>query len=179
MRNIAPTQCPSLTGRTETAQIAPPLNPREDVMSTPPAADLMPYDIPYGPTITADRAAEIAAAAVAEAKKSPRNWKLAVAVVDPNGDLVYFYKMDNTQLGSIDIAINKARAAARLRRPTADLWNALQTQAGAYLLTFDIAIAMGAYPLVENGKVIGAVGASGGTGAQDDVAAKAGAELVK
>jgi glc operon protein GlcG len=149
-------------------------------MSTPPAADLMPYDIPYGPTITADRAAEIAAAAVAEARKSPRNWKLAVAVVDPNGDLVYFYKMDDTQLGSIDIAVNKARTAARLRRPTADLWKALQTQAGAYLATLgDFAIAMGAYPLIENGKLIGAVGASGGTGAQDDVAAKAAAELVR
>jgi uncharacterized protein GlcG (DUF336 family) len=148
-------------------------------MPLPPAADLMPYDIPYGSTITADRAAVIAAAAIAEARKAPRNWKMAVAVVDPNGDLVYFYKMDDTQLGSIDIAINKARAAARLRRPTADLWNAMQTLAGAYLATFDIAIAMGAYPLVENGKLIGAVGASGGTGAQDDVVAKAAAELVR
>ena len=149
-------------------------------MSTPPALDLMPYDIPYGPTITADRAAEIAAAAVAEARKPPRNWKMAVAVVDPNGDLVYFYKMDDTQLGSIDIAINKARTAARLRRPTADLWKALQTQAGAYLATLgDFAIAMGAYPLIENGKLIGAVGASGGTGAQDDVAAKAAAEVIE
>jgi glc operon protein GlcG len=149
-------------------------------MSTPPAADLMPYDIPYGATITADRAAEVAAAAVAEARKPPRNWKLAVAVVDPNGDLVYFYKMDDTQLGSIDIAINKARTAARLRRPTADMWKALQTQAGAYLATLgDFAIAMGAYPLIESGKLIGAVGASGGTGAQDDVAAKAAAELIK
>jgi uncharacterized protein GlcG (DUF336 family) len=145
-------------------------------MSTPPALDLMPYDIPYGPTITADRAA----AAVAEARKPPRNWKMAVAVVDPNGDLVYFYKMDDTQLGSIDIAINKARTAARLRRPTADMWKALQTQAGAYLATLgDFAIAMGAYPLIENGKLIGAVGASGGTGAQDDVAAKAAAEVIE
>jgi uncharacterized protein GlcG (DUF336 family) len=150
-------------------------------MSTPPvAADLMPYDIPYGPTITADRAAEIAAAAVTEAKKKPRNWKLAVAVVDPNGDLVYFYKMDDTQLGSIDIAINKARTAARLRRPTEDLWKAIQSQAGAYLATLgDFALAMGAFPLIENGKIIGAIGCSGGTGAQDNVAAKAGAELVK
>jgi uncharacterized protein GlcG (DUF336 family) len=150
-------------------------------MSTPPAAsDLMPYDIPYGPTIGADRAAQIAAAAVAEARKPPRNWKLAVAVVDPNGDLVYFYKMDDTQLGSIDIAINKARTAARLRRPTEDLWKAIQTQAGAYLATLgDFAIAMGAFPLIENGKLIGAVGASGGTGAQDNVAAKAAADLIK
>ena len=149
-------------------------------MSTPPAAaDLMPYDNPYGTTITTDRAAKIAAAAVAEAKKAPRTWKLAVAVVDPNGDLVYFYKMDDTQLGSIDIAINKARTAARLRRPTEDLWKALQTQAGAYLTTFGVTIAMGAFPLIENGKLIGAIGASGGTGAQDNVAAKAGADLIK
>ncbi len=148
-------------------------------MSTPPAPDLMPYDIPYGPTIAADRAAEIAAAAVAEARKPPRNWKMAVAVVDPNGDLVYFYKMDDTQLGSIDIAINKARTAARLRRPTEDLWKALQTQAGAYLTTFGFAIAMGAFPLIENGKIIGAIGASGGIGAQDNVCAKAGADLIK
>jgi glc operon protein GlcG len=150
-------------------------------MSTPPAAaDVMPYDIPYGPTIKADRAAQIAAAAVAEARKPPRTWKLAVAVVDPNGDLVYFYKMDDTQLGSIDIAINKARTSARLRRPTEDLWKAIQTQAGAYLTTLgDFALAMGAFPLIENGKLIGAIGCSGGTGAQDNVAAKAAAELIK
>lgn len=146
----------------------------------PAASDQMPYDIPYGPTITADRAATIAAAAVAEAKKPPRNWKLAVAVVDPNGDLVYFYKMDDTQLGSIEIAINKARTAARLRRPTEDLWKAMQTQAGAYLATLgDFALAMGAFPLVEDGKLIGAIGCSGGTGAQDNVAAKAAADLIK
>jgi glc operon protein GlcG len=148
--------------------------------TTPAAADVMPYDIPYGRTITADRAAEIAAAAVAEARKPPRNWKLAVAVVDPNGDLVYFYKMDDTQLGSIDIAINKARTAARLRRPTEDLWKAVQTQAGAYLTTLgDFALAMGAFPLIENGKLIGAIGCSGGTGAQDNVAARAAAELIR
>lgn len=146
----------------------------------PAASDQMPYDIPYGPTITAGRAATIAAAAVAEAKKPPRNWKLAVAVVDPNGDLVYFYKMDDTQLGSIEIAINKARTAARLRRPTEDLWKAMQTQAGAYLATLgDFALAMGAFPLIEDGKLIGAIGCSGGTGAQDNIAAKAAADLIK
>jgi glc operon protein GlcG len=53
--------------------------------------DQMPFDVPYGASITVDRAAQVVAAAVAEAKKSPRNWKLAISVVDPNGDLVYFY----------------------------------------------------------------------------------------
>ena len=77
----------------------------------------MPFDIPYGPPIPADRAAKVVAAAVEEAKKSPRNWKLAIAVVDPNGDLVYFYKMDQTQVASVAIAQGKARTAARYRRP--------------------------------------------------------------
>ncbi len=79
-----------------------------------PAAvpDQMPFDIPYGPSITADRAAQVVAAAVAEAKKSPRNWKLAIAVVDPSGALVYFYKMDRTQAASI----GSRRARPALRR---------------------------------------------------------------
>jgi hypothetical protein len=85
-----------------------------------PAAvpDQMPFDIPYGPSITADRAAQVVAAAVAEAKKSPRNWKLAIAVVDPNGELVYFYKMDQTQAASVAIARGEpARSApASVRR---------------------------------------------------------------
>jgi glc operon protein GlcG len=79
----------------------------------PSVPDQMPFDIPYGPAITADHAAKVVAAAVEEAKKSPRNWKLAIAVVDPNGDLVYFYKMDQTQVASIAIAQGKARTAAR------------------------------------------------------------------
>src|SRR5437660_4958330 len=87
---------------------------------TAPAAvpDQMPFDVAYGPAITADRAAQVVAAAVAEAKKSPRNWKLAISVVDPNGDLVYFYKMDQTQVASVAIAQGKARTASRYRQPS-------------------------------------------------------------
>src|SRR5262245_54391483 len=88
-----------------------------------PVPDQMPFDIPYGPAITADRAAQVVAAAVAEAKKSPRNWKLAISVVDPNGDLVYFYKMDQTQVASIGISQGKARTAARYRRPSGAFFN--------------------------------------------------------
>src|SRR3981081_3103299 len=79
--------------------------------------DQMPFDIPYGAAITADRAAQVVAAAVAEAKKSPRNWKLAISVVDPNGDLVYFYKMDQTQVASVGISQGKERLDALYRRP--------------------------------------------------------------
>ena len=92
----------------------------------------MPFDVPYGASITADRAAQVVAAAVAEAKKSPRNWKLAISVVDPNGDLVYFYKMDQTQIASVGISQGKARTAARFRRPSQVFFNVMQTPAGGY-----------------------------------------------
>ncbi|MBW8855847.1 MAG: heme-binding protein, partial [Bradyrhizobium sp.] len=100
---------------------------------TAPAAvpDQMPFDVPYGNSITADRAADIVKAVVAEATKSPRNWKLAISVVDTHGELVYFYKMDNTQVGSVTISQNKARTAARFRRPTQIFNNVMQTSAGA------------------------------------------------
>jgi glc operon protein GlcG len=143
--------------------------------------DQMPFDIPYGLSITADRAAQVVAAALAEARKSPRNWKLAIAVVDPNGDLVYAYKMDNTQLGSMAIAQGKARTSARFRRPSEAFFNVMQTPAGAYIATLDptIVASSGGIPLIEGGKIIGAIGCSGATGAQDNVACKAGAELIK
>lgn len=148
-----------------------------------PAAvpDQMPFDIPYGPSITADRAAQVAAAAAAEAKKSPRNWKMAIAVVDPNGDLVYFYKMDQTQVASIAIAQGKARTAARFRRPSGAFFSLMQTPAGAYAATLDptLVASHGGFPLIEGGKLIGAIGCSGGTGDQDGVACKAGADTVK
>jgi uncharacterized protein GlcG (DUF336 family) len=147
-----------------------------------PVPDQMPFDVPYGTSITADRAAQVVAAAVAEAKKSPRNWKLAIAVVDTNGDLVYFYKMDQTQVASVAIAQNKARTAARYRRPSEAFFNVMQTPAGAYIATLDSpppTASPGGYPLIESGKIIGAIGCSGATGAQDGVACKAGADTIK
>jgi uncharacterized protein GlcG (DUF336 family) len=142
----------------------------------------MPFDIPYGNSITADRAAEVVKVVLAEATKSPRNWKLAITVVDTHGELVYFYKMDNTQQGSVTISQNKARTSARLRRPTQIFNNAMQTPAGAYIATLDTPPpngSPGGFPLIEGGKIIGAVGCSGATGDQDAVACKAGAESIK
>jgi glc operon protein GlcG len=146
-----------------------------------PVPDAMPFDVAYGTSITADRAAEVVKAAVAEAKKSPRNWKLAIAVVDTNGDLVYFYKMDGTQIASVGIAQGKARTAARYRRPSEIFFNQMQTPAGAFYATLDptLVASPGGIPIIEGGKVIGAIGCSGATGAQDAVACKAGAETVK
>ena len=148
----------------------------------PAVPDQMPFDVPYGNSITADRAADIVKAVVAEATKSPRNWKLAISVVDTHGELVYFYKMDNTQQGSVVISQNKARTAARYRRPTQIFNNVMQTPAGGYIATLESpppTASPGGIPLVEGGKIIGAVGCSGATGDQDAVACKAGADTVK
>ena len=149
-----------------------------------PAAvpDQMPFDIPYGNSITADRAAEVVKAIVAEATKSPRNWKLAISVVDTHGELVYFYKMDSTQQASVVISQNKARTSVRYRRPTQNINNVLQTPAGAYIITLESPPPTGSpggFPLIEGGKIFGAIGCSGATGDQDAVACKAGAETVK
>jgi uncharacterized protein GlcG (DUF336 family) len=76
----------------------------------------MPFDVPYGPPISLDRAQAVIQAAVAEARK--RNWKVNIAVVDSGGNLVAFQRMDGAMLASIQIAEHKARAAATFRRPT-------------------------------------------------------------
>jgi glc operon protein GlcG len=148
-----------------------------------PAAvpDAMPFDIPYGRSITADRAAQLAQTVMAEARKGARNWKLAIAVVDTNGDLVYFYKMDQTQVASTTIAVGKARTAVRLRRATQVFFDQMQTPAGSYIPTLDptLIASPGGIPLVENGVLIGAIGCSGAMGSQDAVACAAGAATLK
>ncbi|HVZ22419.1 MAG TPA: heme-binding protein [Vicinamibacterales bacterium] len=134
---------------------------------------------PYGASITIDNAKKIAAASVAEARKN--NFKMAVAIVDISGDLVYFEKMDGTQAASIQIAQDKARSAARFKRPTKALQDALAAGgAGLRMLALEGAVPVeGGLPLVMDGKVVGAIGASGGTSDQDGQTAKAGADSVK
>jgi glc operon protein GlcG len=140
--------------------------------------DQMPFNIPYGTPISMDRAQALVQAAVAEAKK--RNWAMNVAVVDPNGDLIAFARMDGAQLASIKIAEHKARTAARYRRPTVAFENAVQKFGFNYILTLDDVIASrGGIPLVEGGKLIGAIGCSGGTGSQDEATCTPAASTVK
>ena len=149
---------------------------------TPPPApapipDAIPFDIPYGMPIALERAKRAAEAAVAEAKK--RNWKMAIAIVNPSGDLVYFEKMDDTQLASIDISQAKAKSAAIFRRPSKAFFDVIES-GHPYVMTLKGMVGSeGGIPLIESGKVIGAIGVSGGTGAQDGVVAKAGADTVK
>jgi glc operon protein GlcG len=133
----------------------------------------------YGTPITADMAKKAAAAAIAEARKN--NFTMAIAIVDPNGFLVYFEKMDNTQNGSVNIALDKARSSALFKRPTKAFQDGLAAGGeGWRLLGLQGAVPVdGGLPLIVGGKVIGAIGASGGTSAQDGQVAKAGVDALK
>jgi glc operon protein GlcG len=151
---------------------APPPNPLDTV------PDKIPFDIPYGAPIGLDRAQALIAATVAEAKK--HDWKFCVAVVDSGGNMVAFQRMDGAQLASIQISEHKARFSATYRRESKVYENGLQQNNLIYLMTLDGSIASrGGIPLVEGGKLIGAIGCSGGTGSQDEVACKAGAAMIK
>ncbi len=135
--------------------------------------------VPYGVAINADAAKKIAAAAIAEAKKN--NWAMAIAVVDPAGYLVYFERMPETQLGSVDVALDKAKSAALFRRPTKAFQDAVAGGgAGLRLLGLKGAVPVeGGIPIIVGGKIIGAVGASGGNSDQDGMTAQAGAAAMK
>jgi len=134
---------------------------------------------PYGMPISLEHAKKAAAPALAEAAKN--GWNMAVAIVDPGGNLVYYEKMDNTQLGSVNIAIDKARSAALFKRPTKAFQDALAAGGdGLRILRLQGAVPVeGGFPLVMDGKIVGAIGVSGATSAQDAQCAKAGAYSVK
>jgi len=148
----------------------------------PPAAggtpDKMPFDIPYGMSIGLEQAKQVMAAADAEAKK--RNWKMNIAIVDTNGELVLFERMEGAQIASGSISTNKARTSARFRRESRLFYNVFEAGHG-YITTLDptLVASPGGFPLVEGGKIIGAIGCSGGTGDQDALICKVGADLVK
>jgi glc operon protein GlcG len=134
---------------------------------------------PYGLPISLENAKKAAAPAMAEAAKN--GWSMAVAIVDPAGNLVYYEKMDNTQLGSANVAIDKARSAALFKRPTKAFQDALAAGGDAVrILRIQGAVPVeGGIPLVMDGKIVGAIGVSGATSAQDAQCAKAGAETLK
>jgi glc operon protein GlcG len=134
---------------------------------------------PYGLPISLENAKKAAAPALAEAAKN--NWTMAVAVVGPAGNLIYYEKMDNTQLGSAEVAIDKARTAALFKRPTKAFQDVVAAGGeGLRVLGLKGAVPIeGGIPLVMDGKIVGAIGVSGGTSAQDGQCAKAGADTVK
>lgn len=140
-------------------------------------AQMMPN--PYGPPISVEAAKKVAATALAEAVKN--HWTMAVAVVDPNGTLVYYEKMDNTQLGSAQVSIDKARSAALFKRPTKALQDALASGgAGLRVMALQGAVPIeGGVPILADGKIVGAIGVSGDSSDHDGICAQAGAATVK
>jgi glc operon protein GlcG len=132
----------------------------------------------YGPAITLETAKKAAAAAMAEVRRN--NWTMAVAVVDTAGDLVYFEKMDDTQVASVLVSQDKARSAARFKRPTKAFQDML-TAGGEGMRVLGIKGAVpveGGLPITIEGKIVGAIGLSGGTSAQDGQCAKSGVDAV-
>jgi glc operon protein GlcG len=137
------------------------------------------YLTPIGPSIGLEAAKKAAAAAVAEARKN--GWLMAVAVVDPAGTLVYFERMDNVQLGSTRVAVNKARSAALYKRPTKAFQDAVAGGgAGIRVLALEGAVPVdGGLPLLQGGKLVGAIGLSGDLSENDAKCAAAAVNALK
>jgi len=151
---------------------ADPNNPNEAI------PDKATY-APYGESIKLEQARKIADAALAESAR--RGWPMCISVVSPSGELVFFEKMDDCQFASIQISQHKARTAARYRRPTVVFERLLGRGAFfSYLTTLDDVIASrGGNPIIVDGKIIGAIGVSGGTGSQDDLISQTGAKAAQ
>jgi uncharacterized protein GlcG (DUF336 family) len=140
-----------------------------------PAAAPIPQ---YGTPINHETARKVVAAAIADAKR--QNLPMAVAVVDTAGQLVAFERLDNTQTASIPVSQDKAVSAAMYRRPTKAFQDVVAGGGvGLRVLTLRHANAVeGGVPLVVDGKIIGAIGVSGGSSDQDGAVAKAGTEAL-
>ena len=132
---------------------------------------------PYGPEVTLDQAKKIAAGANAESKKN--GWRMAIAVVDNHGFLVYYERMDDTQIGSVDVAIDKAKAAAIYRRPTKAFVDGVGKGRNALLGLRGATPIEGGIPIMVGGKVIGGLGVSGANADQDGAAAAAGLKVLQ
>jgi uncharacterized protein GlcG (DUF336 family) len=127
--------------------------------------------------LTLDGAKLIAAAAEAEAKKN--NWTVVIAIVDDAGHLLYYQRADDTQFASNDIAIEKARSAAKFRRSTKVMEDVVAGGRHVFMTFPGVVPVQGGLPLVANGKVVGAIGVSGVTSQQDEVVAQAGVNVLK
>jgi uncharacterized protein GlcG (DUF336 family) len=126
--------------------------------------------------ISLEDAKKVAAGAAAEARKN--KWNMAIALIDEGGNLVYFERLDETQIGSNDIAIGKARTAVIYKRPTKALEDALNSGQNA-ILTFPNTLPReGGVPIIVDGKVVGGIGVSGGKSSEDAQVAKAGVDAL-
>jgi glc operon protein GlcG len=143
------------------------------------ASALAQAPLPYGLPVSLENARKAAATALEEARKG--NWKMAVAVVDTGGTLVYYEKMDNTQTGSADVAIEKARTAVRFKRPSKAFQDLVAGGGvGLRILRLPGAVPFeGGIPLIIDGQIVGAIGVSGDSTDHDGICAQAGANTLK
>ncbi len=144
--------------------------------ATPPVAQ---EPTPYGSPINLEMARKILAAAEQEAVQ--QKWPVAITIVDNAGYLVAFQRLDNTQYGSVEVSIEKAKTAALFRRPT-KVFEDIVAQGGAGLRILKLPGALpveGGLPIVHDGRVIGGIGVSGVTSVQDGLVAKAGLSVLE
>jgi len=127
--------------------------------------------------ITLDDAKKALAAAETEAKKN--NWNVAIAILDAGGHLIAFQRMDDTQIGSVNIAIGKARTAVNFKRPTKAMEDIVAGGRIAFVAVEGITPVQGGLPVAVDGKVIGSVGVSGVQSSQDEQIAQAAVNVLQ
>jgi len=132
---------------------------------------------PYGPNINLAAAKKVAAAAAEEAVKLKIN--VVIAIVDTGGQVVYLERFDVVQWGSIKVALHKAKCSVQYKRPTKALEDVIAKGTLTYLTLDGISAIEGGVPIIQDGKIIGAIGVSGGSSVQDGQVANAGAAMVK
>ena len=133
----------------------------------------------YGAPISLDQARKVAAAAEAEMKKN--NWAMSIAIVDSGGHLVLFQRADGSQFAGAKVAEDKAWSAAGFKRPGKMFQDRLATGGveTRLLQLRGVSALDGGDPIVVDGKIVGGIGVSGGSGEQDGQVAKAGAGALK
>lgn len=135
-----------------------------------------PVRPPYGAPLNFDQAKRAAAACEAEAKRN--GWRVVIAIVEPCGELVHFSKLDDTQYGSIEMAIKKATCAARFRRPSKEFSDQIAGGDVRNLTLPGMVASEGGEPIIVDGRIVGAIGVSGATAEEDGQIARAGAKAV-
>jgi len=135
-----------------------------------------PVRPPYGPAITLETAKKVAAGGAAEAKKN--SWNVTIAIVDNHGMLIYYEMMDDTQTGAANASIEKARTSALYRRPSKEFEDNIAGGRNSILGLPGVTPIDGGLPILVGGKMIGAIGISGMSGAQDGQIAKAGVDAL-
>jgi glc operon protein GlcG len=131
---------------------------------------------PYGANIPLAAAKKVAAGAAAAAILLKVN--IAIAIVDAGGNLLYLERFDAVQFGSVDVAVHKAKCSVAYKRPTKAFEDAISDGRLAIFTLDGICTVEGGLPILMDGKIVGAIGVSGGTAGEDGQIAKAGLQAL-